>query len=144
LAGTWIAVPLVMADAVRDHIVVTFSPQPSVAAFLQRIVDAAGFTSNATASTVEELETLVKSVSPDAVVYEIGFPFAANWHQLVEARQRPCLQNMAFVITTGDARELYRRVGVPAAIELFRKPDDFTELRGAILGAIREAAPVHA
>ena len=38
---------------------------------------------------------------------------------------------MPIVITTGDARELYRRVGVPAAIELFRKPDDLTELRGA-------------
>jgi CheY-like chemotaxis protein len=132
-----------MLQAAREHVVVTFSPQPSVAAFLQRIVDAAGFTANATASTVEELETLVKNVSPDAVVYEIGFPFTANWDQLLEARQRPCLQKMPFVITTGDARELYRRVGVPAAIELFRRPDDFTELRGAILGAIHEALPVH-
>src|SRR4029077_2882054 len=113
-----------MPQVARDHIVVTFSPQPSVAAFLQRIVDAAGFTADATASTVEELETLVKRVSPHAVVYEIGFPFADNWHQLVQARPRPCLQNLPIVITTGDARELYRRVGVPAAIELFRKPDD--------------------
>ena len=129
--------------AARDQVVVTFSPQPSVAAFLLRIVDAAGFSANATASTVEELETLVERVSPDAIVYEIGFPFTDNWHQLVQARQRPCLQKMAIVITTGDARELYRRVGVPAAIELFRKPDDFTELRGAILGAICEAAPAH-
>lgn len=126
-----------------DRIVVTFSPQPSVAAFLLRIVDAAGFRAFATASTVEELETLVKRVSPDAIVYEIGFPFADNWHQLVEARRRPWLEKIAIVITTGDARELYRRVGVLAAIELFRKPDDFSELRGAILGAIREAAPAH-
>jgi DNA-binding response OmpR family regulator len=130
-----------MDQAVSDHVVVTFSPQPSVAAFLQRIVGAAGFTSNATASTVEELESLVKRVSAHAIVYEIGFPFTDNWHQLVEARTRPSLQNMPIVITTGDARELYRRVGVPAAIELFRKPDDLSELRGAILGAIREAAP---
>ena len=75
-----------MIQAARDHIVVTFSPQPSVAAFLQRIVDAAGFTANATASTVEELEALVNNVSPDAIVYEIGFPFTDNWHQLVQAR----------------------------------------------------------
>ena len=132
-----------MIGAYRDRIIVTFSPQPSVAAFLQRIVDAAGFTANATASTVEELEALVNNVSPDAIVYEIGFPFMDNWHQLVQARLRPCLQKMPIIITTGDARELYRRVGVPAAIELFRRPDDLTELRGAILEAIREAAPAH-
>ena len=132
-----------MIEAARDHIIVTFSPQPSVAAFLQRIVDDAGFSANATASTVEELEALVNNVSPDAIVYEIGFPFTDNWHQLVQARLKPCLQKMPIVITTGDARELFRRVGVPAAIELFRRPDDLTELRGAILGAIREAAPAH-
>src|SRR5258708_1806231 len=103
-----------MDQAVRDHIVVTFSPQPSVAEFLKRIVDAAGFTANATASTIEELEALVKSLSPDAIVYEIGFPFASNWQQLLQARQRPALEKTAFVITTGDARELYRRVGVVA------------------------------
>jgi DNA-binding response OmpR family regulator len=132
-----------LVQAARDHTIVTFSPQPSVAAFLQRIVDAAGFTANATASTVEELETLVNRESPDAVVYEIGFPFTDNWDQLKRARQRPFLQHMPIVVTTGDAREFYRRVGVPASIELFRKPDDLTELRGAILGAIREAVPAH-
>jgi DNA-binding response OmpR family regulator len=132
-----------MVHAAPDHIVVTFSPQPSVASFLQRIVDAAGFRASATASTVEELEALVKTASPHAVVYEIGFPFTDNWHQLVRARQRPCLEKVPIVITTGDARELYRRVGVPAAIELFRKPDDLTELRGAILSAIRQATPAH-
>jgi CheY-like chemotaxis protein len=132
-----------MVQAARDHTVITFSPQPSVAAFLQRIVDAAGFTAHATASTMEDLETLVKTASPDAIVYEIGFPFADNWLQLEQARKRPLLQNVPIVITTGDARELYRRVGVPAAIELFRRPDDLSELRGAILGAIHEVTPAH-
>jgi DNA-binding response OmpR family regulator len=132
---------MAMIPALREQVVVTFSPQPSVAAFLQRIVDAAGFITNATASTVEELETLVTNLSPAAIVYEVGFPFAANWHQLVQARLRPSLQKVPIVVTTGDARELYRRVGVPAAIELFRKPDDLTELRCAILEAIRETTP---
>jgi DNA-binding response OmpR family regulator len=122
----------------REYVVVTFSPQPSVADFLKRITDEAGFASQA-ASTVDELERIVEDVMPDALVYEIGFPFSDNWHRLTQMRTRPMFQRLPVVITTADAQALYHRVGIPA-IELFRKPDDLTELREAVLGAIETAA----
>jgi len=43
------------------------------------------------------------------------------------------------VITTSDARELKRRVGVDDAIEIFRRPDDLSEIRSAVIGAIERA-----
>ncbi len=129
-----------MQQVARDYVVVTFSPQPSIADFLKRIVDAAGFASQAT-STEDQLAQVVEGVMPDAIVYEIGFPFSDNWHRLVQMRTKPTFHNVPFVITTADARELYRRVGVPA-IELFRRPDDLTELRDTVLDAISGARVV--
>lgn len=123
-----------MQPLARDHIVVTFSPQPSVAEFLRRIVDEAGFASQAT-STTDDLCQAVRDLVPDAVIYEIGFPFTDNWHQLNRLRAQSPLRHVPFVITTADARELYRRVGVPA-LELFRKPDDLSEIRATVLNAI--------
>lgn len=127
-----------MQPAARDYVVLTFSPQPSVADFLRRIVDQAGFASRAT-STVDELHDAATAVVPDAIIYEIGFPFTDNWRQLSELRSRAALQRVPFVITTPDAPELYRRVGVPA-IELFRKPDDLSAFRETVLSAIHAAA----
>ncbi len=127
-----------MQSGSRDYVVVTFSPQPSVAEFLRRIVDEAGFAGQAT-STVDDLRQTVHTLAPDAIVYEIGFPFTDNWHQLNDLRALATLRHVPFVITTADARELYRRVGVPA-IELFRKPDDLTEIRTAVLDAIATTA----
>lgn len=127
-----------MQPAPRDYVVLTFSPQPSVADFLKRIVDQAGFASRAV-SSIDELHDAAASVTPDAIIYEIGFPFADNWRQLSELRTGAALQAVPFVITTPDARELQRRLGV-SAIELFRKPDDLSEIREAVLTAIHTAA----
>lgn len=127
-----------MQQAARDYAVVTFSPQPSVADFLKRIVESAGFASRAASST-DELETLMANELPDAIVYEIGFPFTDNWRQLVALQNRPAFRGVPFVITTPDAPELYRRVGV-SALELFRRPDDLNELKQMVLGAIETAA----
>jgi len=127
-----------MPQDARDYVVVTFSPQPSIADFLKRIVDSAGFAS-LPSSTHEELESLVHDVMPDAIVYEVAFPFAENWRQLGQLRTRPEFGHVPFVITTPDAPELYRRVGVKG-LELFRRPDDLTELKETVLGAIGAAA----
>lgn len=123
-----------MQPVPRDHVVLTFSPQPSVAEFLSRIADEAGFASQAT-STVEQLRQAVHECAPDAILYEIGFPFTDNWHQLTHLRAQSPLCHVPVIVTTADAGELYRRVGVPA-LELFRKPDDLTEVRTAVLSAI--------
>ena len=127
-----------MQQAARDYAVVTFSPQPSVADFLKRIVESAGFASQSASST-DELEALVSTVMPDAIVYEVGFPFSDNWRELVSLQSRPAFRGVPVVITTPDAPELYRRVGV-SALELFRRPDDLNELKQMVLGAIETAA----
>jgi CheY-like chemotaxis protein len=123
---------------------IAFSPQPSVADFLRRLLAGAGFNVCLATSTTEELEALVTMNRPDAVVYDIGFPFTDNWHVLQRLRGSGALARTTVVITTSDARELYRRVGVTAALELFRRPDDLAELRNVVLAAIDAAAPVHA
>jgi len=48
------------------------------------------------------------------------------------------------VITTSEAGELFRRVGVSSAIELFARPDNLAAVQSALRRAIEAAAPVHA
>ena len=127
-----------MSQPSRAYVVLTFSPQPAAATTLQQIVDAAGFACQAS-SSCEDLERHAADVMPDAVVYELSFPFSENWHHLVQVRSRPTLRCLPFVITTTDARELYRRVGVPA-LELSQHPNHLRELREALLGVIQAAA----
>jgi DNA-binding response OmpR family regulator len=127
-----------MQQAARDYAILTYSPQPSIADFLRRIVESAGFAAQA-ASTRDELEQLAAVVVPDAIVYEIGFPFSENWHELGQLRNHSAFSGVPFVVTTPDAPELYRRVGV-SAMELFRRPDDLSELKQLVIGAIETAA----
>lgn len=127
-----------MSQDARDYVVLTYAQQPSIADFLKRLVDSVGFASLA-ASSPDELETLIQAVVPDAVVYEVAFPFGESWHRLTQLRNRPEFRSIPFVVTTPDAPELYRRVGV-RAMELFRKPDDLNELKQVVLGAIGAAA----
>jgi DNA-binding NarL/FixJ family response regulator len=133
--GTGFATPAVVENETLPYAVVTFSRQPSVAYFLKGVLDCAGFTTIAASSSPQDLEAAVERMHPDAIVYDVSFPFAENWDQLQELRAT--LGNIPVVITTSEARELYRRVGVSSAIEIFRRPDDVTEIREAITGAIR-------
>jgi CheY-like chemotaxis protein len=119
-----------------SHVLVAFSTQPSIAYFLKGVLDCAGFTVVAALSELTALEHVVEETRPDAVVCDIGFPFAENWKALQDARRRPGLHSTAMVVTTPELKELRRQVGETGAIELFRKPDDFSELRAAIQAAI--------
>lgn len=122
-----------MTSNPRGLVVLTYSAQPSVADFLRRIADAAGFDSQAV-SSAEDLKTVATRVRPDVVLYEIGFPFTEQWQQLTRLRHEAALQDLPFVITTPDAAETLRRIGVHA-LELFRKPDDLSTIRHAVLSA---------
>jgi CheY-like chemotaxis protein len=127
-----------------SSIVVTFSPQPSVAYFLKGVLDCAGFTVVSAASELDELEAQVERMRPDAVVYDVSFPFAENWHSLQQLRSRGAMRGIPVVITTSEARELFRRVGVSDAIELFRRPDDVVALRRAVCATIERTRSAHA
>src|SRR5256885_343033 len=113
-----------MRENTQVAMAVTFSPQSSVAYFLKGVLDCAGFEVCGAVSTLEELETLVRRNRPDAIVYDVSFPFASNWKMLQDVRSRPALRNIPVVVTTSEPRELFRATGCSSAIEVFTRPDD--------------------
>ena len=129
-----------MADK-PSYVVVAFSPQPSLAYFLKGVLDCAGLTTIACSSSVAEIEDMAERIHPDAIVYDVSYPFAENWQQLQQLRTRPALQTTPFVITTSEARELFRRVGYSGAIELFARPSDLSAFQHAVRSAIEKDAP---
>lgn len=133
-----------MADRSPACVAVAFSPQSSVAYFLKGVLDCAGLTVTSAVSDYDELDALVRATPPDAIVYDVSFPFAANWQKLQELRARPAFRRIPVIVTTSEARELFRATGYSSAIEIFARPDDVSELRTALLGAIDAIAPVHA
>jgi CheY-like chemotaxis protein len=115
-----------------------------VAYFLKGVLDCAGLTVTAAVSDTSDLEAIVRSTPPDALVYDVSFPFAANWQKLQELRARPAFRRVPVIVTTSEARELFRATGCASAIEIFARPDDVSGLRNALMGAIESIAPVHA
>src|SRR5262245_44020543 len=129
-----------MSDTDRSYVVLAFSPQPSLAYFLKGVLDCAGMTAIASSSTVDELELLAQRVRPDAIVYDVSYPFAENWNQLQQARNRAALRNLPIVVTTSESQELFRRVGYAGAIELFARPKDLAAFQATVRSAIQTAA----
>ena len=128
-----------MADS-RSYVVVAFSPQPSLAYFLKGVLDCAGLSAIASSSSPDDLERLAERVRPDAIVYDVSYPFSENWQQLQQVRNRAALRLVPFVITTSEAHELFRRVGCSTAIELFARPSDLAAFQSAVRSAIETAA----
>jgi CheY-like chemotaxis protein len=128
-----------MAEHV-GFVVVAFSPQPSLAYFMKGVLDCAGFQTVAASSSLDELEALLLKVRPDAVVYDVSYPFAENWRQLEQLKSRSALRDIPIVLTTSEARELARRVGVSNAIEMFTRPSDLAAFQTAVRRAIEEAS----
>jgi CheY-like chemotaxis protein len=133
-----------MAEILPGCGALTFSPQSSVAYFLKGVLDCAGLTVSGAFSNLDDLEAAVGRSRPDAIIYDVSFPFAANWEGLREARSRPVLRDLPFVVTTSEARELFRATGCSSAIEIFSRPDDVASLSRALRGAIEAVAPGHA
>jgi CheY-like chemotaxis protein len=123
---------------------VVFSPQSSLAYFLKGVLDCAGLAVTAAVSDYDELDAVVRGTPPDVIVYDVSFPFAANWQKLQELRSRPAFRRVPVIVTTSEARELFRATGCSSAIEIFARPDDVSGLRNALLGAIQGIAPMNA
>ena len=132
-----------MAES-RPYVILAFSPQPSFAYFLKGVLDCAGLTAIASSSGAEDLEALAKRARPDAIVYDVSYPFTENWHQLQQLKNRPALRDIPFVITTSEAQELFRRVGCSTAIELFARPSDLAAFQSAVRNVIETTAPGYA
>jgi CheY-like chemotaxis protein len=90
---------------------------------------------------VDEIKAMAAAMHPDAIVYDVSYPFAENWQRLQELRNHSVLRQIPFVVTTSEAGELFRKVGYPGAIELFARPSDLTAFQSAVRGAIETTAP---
>lgn len=107
----------------RDrHHLIAFSRQPSVADFMKRFLEDAGYSAIACWSTLEDLERVVSDTQPAAIVYEVAFPLATEWERCCEARRRPTLVHIPLVIATPAPPDLYRHVGMPDALDVFTRP----------------------
>jgi CheY-like chemotaxis protein len=133
-----------MDETSAISVVVTYSPQSSVAYLLKGVLECAGLSVSAAVSELQDLETCVKKCRPDAIVYDVSYPFGDNWQKLLEVRSLPALRNLPIVIMTSEARELFRVTGCSSAIELFARPNDVAPFRQTLLGAIRDLASDHA
>jgi DNA-binding NarL/FixJ family response regulator len=119
---------------------VAFSRQPSVAYFLKGVLDCAGFTVVAALSSPHELEAIVAQTKPKVIVYDVSYPFKESWDALQELRQMPAFSATPVVVTTSEAHALYRALGVSAAIEIFARPNDVTELREVVRRTVEAGA----
>jgi DNA-binding response OmpR family regulator len=127
----------------RSYVAVTFSPQPSVAYFLRGVLDSAGFMVAEAAFRPEDLEHAIDRAHPDVIVYDVSYPFTENWRQCQQVLGKRMGDDIPVVITTSERRELKRTVGVSAAVELFKRPDDVSELRHAVLRAVEGHEGTH-
>ena len=115
--------------------VIAFSPQPSVAEFMKRFLEEAGYHAIACWSTVDDLERVVADNDPAAVVYEVGLPFASELNRFNDNRRRQALVHLRFVIATAAPLDLCHRYGITDALDIFSRPtihDVHTALRTAI------------
>jgi DNA-binding NarL/FixJ family response regulator len=140
--GTLFACCRPVADSDPAYVVVTFSPQPSIAYFLKGVLDCAGFTVIAASSTPDDLAAVVERTRPNTIVYDVSYPFTESWNQLRRLQSRAAVGGIPFVVTTSDARELRRQVGVATAIEICTRPDDVFDLREAVQCAIEATGRV--
>jgi hypothetical protein len=107
----------------RDrYVLIAFSRQPSVADFMARFLNEAGYAAIACWSTLDDLEGAVSTHCPAAIVYEVGFPLADEWEGFIEARRRPNLAHVPLVIATPAAPDQYRRFGISKPLAVFTRP----------------------
>jgi DNA-binding response OmpR family regulator len=102
--------------------IITFSLEPSVADFLKRIVEDAGFVATAIWSSIEDLENAVVQARPSVLIYEVGFPFAEKWEHSLAAFSRPAFAGVPIVIATPASAEQCRRAGAAAVLEILPRP----------------------
>lgn len=106
----------------ESRVLIAFSRQPSVADFMKRILEDAGYEAIACFTTVEDLERAVSAHNPAAIVYEIAFPLVDELRRFREVRLRRTLARIPIVIATPAPADLYRRWDIDRALEMFTRP----------------------
>jgi CheY-like chemotaxis protein len=121
-------------------VAITFSPQSSIAHFVKELLIAGGVPVDGAFSSVEDLEQHVRDNKPAVIVYDVSFPFAANWAILQDLRRRPAFRDISIVVTTSESRALFRAVGCATAVELFARPNDVQALASALRRELESAS----
>ena len=86
---------------------------------------------------------LIRSYRPDAIVFDVGLSYNANWDFLDVLRETPALKRFPFVVTTPNRAVLDQLIGEPTnAIELVGREDDLAEILSAVEAAASQAEPV--
>jgi CheY-like chemotaxis protein len=86
---------------------------------------------------------LIRSYRPDAIVFDVGLSYIANWDLLDVLRETPALKPFPFVVTTPNRAVLDKLAGEPTnAIELVGREDDLAEILRAVETAASQAEPV--
>jgi DNA-binding response OmpR family regulator len=130
--GTELAV---FAAMLRDrHVLIAFSRQPSIADFIARCFEQAGYVAIACWSTLDDLERAVGAHCPAAIVYEVGFPLADEWERFGEARTRSNLAHVPMIIATAAPPDQYRLFGISNPLEIFTRPSK-REIEAALRAA---------
>lgn len=126
------------------HVCVVFSQERTVADFLKRVLDSAGFATFAAPQDLAALEGFVQAIEPHAVVVDLPSYDEAAWRDLARLRSRSVCRDVPMVITTDAATErpsamVGPALSSPAVVEMFTRADDLRELRAAVHAAIRTA-----
>lgn len=126
------------------HVCVVFSHERTVADFLKRVLDSAGFATFAAPPDLAALEGFVQAIEPHAVVVDLPSYDEAGWRALARLRSRSVCRDVPMVITTDAATDrpaslVGPALSSPAIVEMFTRADDLRELRAAVHAAIRGA-----
>ena len=76
----------------------------------------------------------VRDLRPDACIYNVSLPYAESWRHFEALRA--AVPDVAFVLTTVNARGLEAAVGPTESIEILGKPLDLEQLCAAVRRAL--------
>ena len=84
-----------------------------------------------------DLETFLRQHKPNAILYDIAPPYAANWQLFQHISSVPAMQGIQVVLTSTNARQVAEFAGSDQRIyEIVGKPFDLDQLVRAVKDAI--------
>jgi CheY-like chemotaxis protein len=90
-----------------------------------------------------DLAALMMQHRPRVIVYDVAFPYEANWRLFKNIRESPATQGACFVLTTTNAKRVTDVAGEEAhgILEIVDKPYDADQLTTMIATAFLALGP---
>lgn len=76
----------------------------------------------------QDLVAFLKEHDPRVVIYDVSFPYAVNWTQLVGLRDRGALAGRGVLVTTPNRRAMEDLLQVSDVLEVIGRPEDYARL----------------